>query len=54
MYSDCADSSRDRSRRLGLSLETVALAFAVGCAVAALAVYLMPNEALDWAIAHLG
>jgi hypothetical protein len=53
MYTACADTGPRRGK-FAPALETVALLIAVGCALAALVIYLMPNEALEWAVTHLG
>jgi hypothetical protein len=54
MYTECADRTPPRRAKFAPALESVALIVAVACALAAFAVYLMPNEALEWAIAHFG
>lgn len=54
MYSDCNDRGSPHAHKTSPSVEIVVLSFAIGCALAALAIYLMPNETLEWAVAHFG
>jgi hypothetical protein len=53
MYSECAETS-PRGVKYRPARESVALVIAIGCAFAALVIYLMPNEALEWAVTYLG
>jgi hypothetical protein len=54
MYSDTVHVRTERRFKLAPSLEAVCLFCAIGLALTALIIPMLPREALEWALAHLG
>jgi hypothetical protein len=54
MYTDVVHVRPQRRFKLVPSLEAVCLFCAIGLALAAIIIPMLPREALEWALAHLG
>jgi hypothetical protein len=54
MYSDIVHARTERRFRIVPSLEAVCLFCAIGLALSAVIIPLLPREVLEWVLTHLG